>query len=120
MAIPTILHHIGQDVGQGHQNVVSYTVVVLITYLLLVSFLRKQRLRSTLQHSPYKIRMSYSSMTLEDASQIQNMLYQLEFPFTFHKGLQFALFRTYGEYFSVFISFSEATLAPLVACNLIG
>ena len=35
-------------------------------------------------------------MTLHDAFLIQQRLCELEFPFTFHKGLQFALFRTYG------------------------
>ncbi|KAL8809267.1 MAG: hypothetical protein Q9200_003557 [Gallowayella weberi] len=35
-------------------------------------------------------------MTDEDAFKIQNNLSQLEFPFTFQKALQFALFRTYG------------------------
>ncbi|KAL8838047.1 MAG: hypothetical protein Q9170_002283 [Blastenia crenularia] len=35
-------------------------------------------------------------MTDDDAFQIQITLAQLEFPFTFTKALQFALFRTYG------------------------
>lgn len=35
-------------------------------------------------------------MTDDDATQIQLLMSQLEFPFTFEKGLQFALFKTYG------------------------
>ena len=35
-------------------------------------------------------------MTNEDAFRIQQGLSELEFPFTFEKSLQFALFRTYG------------------------
>jgi hypothetical protein len=35
-------------------------------------------------------------MTDEDACKIQSIISELEFPFTFEKALQFALFRTYG------------------------
>ncbi|KAL8771158.1 MAG: hypothetical protein Q9209_003329 [Squamulea sp. 1 TL-2023] len=35
-------------------------------------------------------------MTDNDATEIQSIIAQLEFPFTFQKALQFALFRTYG------------------------
>ena len=35
-------------------------------------------------------------MTTTDAQEIQWDLYQLEFPFTTQKSLEFALFRTYG------------------------
>jgi hypothetical protein len=35
-------------------------------------------------------------MTLQDATAIQSTIGELEFPFTFEKALQFALFRTYG------------------------
>lgn len=45
---------------------------------------------------PYLTRTSFASMTNEDAFLIQRELGEVEFPFTFEKSLQFALFRTYG------------------------
>jgi hypothetical protein len=39
---------------------------------------------------------SYAEMTLADAHAILVELSELEFPAMFEKGLQFALFRTYG------------------------
>ena len=75
----------------------SYALAVLsIAYLLLVTLLRKQRLRTTLDRFPYTSRKAFASMTLEDAFHIQLNLAELEFPFVFQKSLQFALFRTYG------------------------
>lgn len=45
---------------------------------------------------PYTTRASFASMTDSDAQQIQQVDAELEFPFTFEKALQFALFRSYG------------------------
>lgn len=45
---------------------------------------------------PYKDRASFAKMTMADAQDIQWYLYQVEFPFTTQKALEFALFRTYG------------------------
>ncbi|KAL1306713.1 hypothetical protein AAFC00_005381 [Neodothiora populina] len=44
----------------------------------------------------YHSRESFANMTLEDAQRIQKYLYELEFPFTTQKALEFALFRTYA------------------------
>lgn len=67
-----------------------------LSYLTLVAFFRYHRLRSTLVKHPYHTRTSFASMTNEDAYLIQKEIGELEFPFTFEKSLQFALFRTYG------------------------
>ena len=73
-----------------------YLVPLLLVYLLTVRFLRNARLRDTIRDFPYPTRRSLASMTIEDAYRIQQILAELEFPFTFEKALQFALFRTYG------------------------
>ena len=73
-----------------------YSLCALVLYTTLVSFLRHYRLRNTLKNFPYTTRQSFVRMTDDDAFEIQRGLAQLEFPFTFTKALQFALFRTYG------------------------
>lgn len=67
-----------------------------LSHLSVVAFLRYRRLHSTLVKYPYPTRTSFASMTNEDAYLIQQEISELEFPFTFEKSLQFALFRTYG------------------------
>lgn len=67
-----------------------------LSYLTFVAFFRYRHLRSTLSKHPYPTRTSFASMTNEDAYLIQQQINELEFPFTFEKALQFALFRTYG------------------------
>lgn len=74
----------------------NYFLLPILLYLVIVALLRHQRLRQTLKAFPYNTRSSFSSMTDADAAQIQLVLSELEFPFTFEKALQFALFRTYG------------------------
>lgn len=74
-----------------------YTVLLIVLlYPLLAASLRSARLRSTLRTFPYTTRDSFARMTDDDAFEIQLIMAQLEFPFTFTKALQFALFRTYG------------------------
>ena len=68
----------------------------VILYPLICALLRHRRLRSTLKTFPYTSRRSFSTMTTSDAFRIQQTIAELEFPFTYEKGLQFALFRTYG------------------------
>ena len=65
-------------------------------YPTLVALFRHHRLRQSLEDYPYTTRRSYSDMTNEHAFYIQQILAELEFPFTYEKALQFALFRTYG------------------------
>ena len=67
-----------------------------LSYLILVASFRNRHLRSTLAKYPYTTRISFASMTNEDAYLIQQGISELEFPFMFDKSLQFALFRTYG------------------------
>ncbi|KAL9636285.1 MAG: hypothetical protein Q9164_002911 [Protoblastenia rupestris] len=75
----------------------TYSILLpLLLYPLLTTLLRHHRLRSTLRLFPYTTRRSFSSMTLDEAFRIQQAIGELEFPFTFEKALQFALFRTYG------------------------
>lgn len=74
-----------------------YYLLLFLIYPLIATFLRRNRLRSTLKAFPYyTTRQSFSSMTNDDAFRIQQKISELEFPFTFEKALQFALFRTYG------------------------
>ena len=69
----------------------------LILYPLVCALLRHRRLRATLETYPYATsRRSFATMTTSDAFRIQQLISELEFPFTYEKGLQFALFRTYG------------------------
>lgn len=73
-----------------------YYLLLLLIYPLAVALLRHDRLRTTLETFPYTNRRSFASMTDKDAFLIQQKISELEFPFTFEKALQFALFRTYG------------------------
>ncbi|PYI04552.1 67 kDa myosin-cross-reactive antigen family protein [Aspergillus sclerotiicarbonarius CBS 121057] len=75
----------------------TLTLTLLLSYLLLVSALRFQRVRQLRrQYSHYATRASLAQMTDHDAWAIQKNILQLEFPATSIKALQFALFRTYG------------------------
>lgn len=74
----------------------QYFLLIILLYPLLVTCLRHNRLRTTLETFPYTTRQSFARMTDDDAFEIQIKFAQLEFPFTFTKALQFALFRTYG------------------------
>ena len=68
--------------------------LILISYPLLVRFLRYRRANAISR--PFPTRASLAFMTPEQATQIQRSLSELEFPFLFEKAVQFALFRTYG------------------------
>lgn len=73
-----------------------YYPLLIFIYPLIAFSLRRKRLRSTLKAFPYTNRQSFASMTNDDAFRIQQSITELEFPFTFEKALQFALFRSYG------------------------
>ena len=66
-----------------------------LAYLLLVRLLRYRR-RSRLERLQGPDASTYSTMTFATAQHIVRELSELEFPFTYEKALQFALFRTYG------------------------
>lgn len=73
-----------------------YLIPLLLTYLVTVRVFRNAHLRATTRAFPYPTQRRFASMTDEDAYRIQQVVAELEFPFTFEKALQFALFRTYG------------------------
>ena len=71
----------------------NYFLLLIFVYPFVTAFYRYDRLqksRKTFQST------SFQHMTDDDAFLIQQYLAELEFPFTFAKALQFALFRTYG------------------------
>ena len=70
--------------------------LAILAYLLLCRLLRYAWMYRKHAQYPYKDRASFAKMTMTDAQDIQWYLYQLEFPFTTQKALEFALFRTYG------------------------
>lgn len=71
-------------------NTATPTVALVTLYLLAVRWLRDGRKRWFHEQFGHS---SLSSMTLDDGQAIQQCLYQLEFPFTAQKALEFALFR---------------------------
>ena len=71
---------------------VRFYIGLALAYLVLVRVLRyRRRARLERHREP-----SRGSMTFATAQHIVKELAELEFPFTFEKALQFALFRTYG------------------------
>ncbi|KAL9098060.1 MAG: hypothetical protein Q9163_006205 [Psora crenata] len=82
----------------------AFLLLFLFLYPLFANLLRHRRIHTILDQYPYKRRVrgtppsssTKSNMTLNTAFLIQLNLAELEFPFTFEKALQFALFRTYG------------------------
>lgn len=80
----------------GEELLTYLCILFAVLYPLLCALFRNDRLRSTLETYPYTTRRSFASMTDDDAMRIQQILSELEFPFTFEKSVQFALFRSYG------------------------
>jgi len=70
--------------------------LAVLAYLVLCRLLRYAWMNRKHAQYAYKNRASFAKMTMTDAQDIQWYLYQLEFPFTTQKALEFALFRTYG------------------------
>ncbi|KAH8707485.1 hypothetical protein GQ44DRAFT_817462 [Phaeosphaeriaceae sp. PMI808] len=68
----------------------------LAGYMLLCRLLRHLRETHMYYQYPYKTRESFAKMTAHDAWAIQRDVLTLEFPFIGGKGLQYALFKTYG------------------------
>ncbi|KAK8240368.1 hypothetical protein HDK90DRAFT_548539 [Phyllosticta capitalensis] len=68
----------------------------IVCYILLCHALRFRRTNKKLASYPYRTRADYRNMTTQHAFEIQKYLFELEFPFTTNKALEFALFRTYG------------------------
>ena len=70
-----------------------YTLSALLAYPFLATSLRHRRTRNLESKYPYATRESYARMTDNEAFEIWNQMAELEFPTTFEKALQFALFR---------------------------
>ena len=75
------------------RNWSHYAVLLIVTYLALVRFLRYRRRDSTARKYGYLTRNSFSSMTLEDAFAIQLPLAEQEFPKVYSISVFFALFK---------------------------
>ncbi|KAF2088755.1 hypothetical protein K490DRAFT_72476 [Saccharata proteae CBS 121410] len=71
-------------------------LTIILAYVLLCSLLRHRRVRQALSKYGYVNRDHLKHMTAQQAFEIQQTIFQYEFPFTTEKALQFALFRTYG------------------------
>jgi len=71
----------------------SFVALSIASYVLLCHFLRFQRVRQKRAVYPYKTRDSFARMTAQHAYEIQQYVFETEFPFTAKKALQFALFR---------------------------
>ncbi|EZF27204.1 hypothetical protein H112_00793 [Trichophyton rubrum D6] len=71
-------------------------VCVGAAYLTAVQLLRFRRIRSLEKQYGYHTREEMSKMTNDEAWAIHQTMMTLEFPFFTLKGLQFALFKTYG------------------------
>ena len=75
-----------------------YLIPAIVAYPFLCSLLRFRRLKALQAKYKYGTREhpSYEGMTVKEAHDIIEAVSDLEFPALFEKGLQFALFRTYG------------------------
>ena len=75
-----------------------YLLPAIVAYPFLCSALRFRRLKGVQAKFKYGTaeRPSYEGMTVQEAHDIIAAMSDYEFPALFEKGLQFALFRTYG------------------------
>ncbi|KAJ5018256.1 Mycophenolic acid synthesis protein B [Colletotrichum sp. SAR 10_99] len=71
-------------------------IAAVVSYLLLVRFLRYRRRDDLQKRFPYKTREEMASMSLSDAAAIIRELSEQEFPTIFYTSVSFALFKTYG------------------------
>ena len=85
------------------QILASYQSIPLafLTYLVLCRLLRYAWMSRKQAKYPYKDRASFAKMTVTDAQDIQWYLYQLEFPFTTQKAVEFARWGRYGSFRNV-------------------
>jgi hypothetical protein len=71
-------------------STISYS---LLAYVVVVRLLRYRTREALWLKYPYKTRGSFKNMTNKEAFEIQRKIASQEFPFTYEKSLQFALFR---------------------------
>lgn len=69
---------------------------LVAVYPFLISVLRFRRIEAVKKKYAYSTRERMAKMTDNEAHEILNIISDLEFPAMFEKGLQLALFRTYG------------------------
>ncbi|KAK5090910.1 hypothetical protein LTR05_001088 [Lithohypha guttulata] len=76
----------------------TYTIICFVAYSSLCQVLRFQRIKSMKRKHGFGTppRPDLSAMTDQEAYEIQSEIAEAEFPALFEKGLQLALFRTYG------------------------
>ncbi len=67
--------------------------LLLVLYLIMVSFLRYRRVNSMTSKLGYTTRASLARMTTDDAQTILNYLSELEFPLIWYNSVAFALFK---------------------------
>ncbi|PGH11082.1 hypothetical protein AJ80_07270 [Polytolypa hystricis UAMH7299] len=97
MDVDTLLSAAKGAMSSIQQLPTSGIVVLCVPgYMVLVSLLRYRRRDQIQAEFNYPDRESYARMTDDDAFKIIKKISQFEFPFTYLKALQFALFRTYG------------------------
>ncbi|KAG5295123.1 hypothetical protein I7I48_11881 [Histoplasma ohiense] len=75
---------------------VTIPILGPVVYLVAVAVLRNRRVKKIGKKLNYPTRESMATMSNDDAWRILLDLAEMEFPFTYLKALQFALFRTYG------------------------
>lgn len=68
-------------------------IAAVVSYLLLVRFLRYRRRDDFQKRYPYKTREEMASMSLSDAAAIIRELSEQEFPTIFYTSISFALFK---------------------------
>ena len=75
-----------------------YLLPAIVAYPFLCSALRFRKIKSFQARYKYGTtkRPTYEGMTVQEAHEIIELISETEFPALFEKGLQFALFRTYG------------------------
>jgi hypothetical protein len=71
----------------------GWLMPALLAYPLVTAALRFQRVKYLRRKFKYGTRESFAKMTNDDAWELQQALAELEFPWTFEKSFQFALFR---------------------------
>jgi hypothetical protein len=86
----------------GYEVALSTISYFLFAYAVVVRLLRYRTREELWLKYPYKTRGSFKNMTNSEAFEIQRKIASQEFPFTYEKSLQFALFR-----FVIFFSTSS-------------
>ena len=96
---PKILHALSKLDVLAKQDFINLStnariaIYASVGWLALVRLLRYQRRNQKQRQYAYKTHADMKNMTATHAFEIQKYLYDVEFPFTTQKALEFALFR---------------------------